>query len=151
MGICTSLSRKSNCFPQTEDEELNTHMKNKKKFIERSVSGKLKGTTFIEKRRNISTSSEDIFKIYQIADKASGSGSFGSVRTAHLINNRDQLYAIKTILIDRAFKYEQYIVKELEILRSIDHPNIANFYECYLEHDEVHFVLEYCSGSTVLK
>lgn len=135
MGICTSLTKKSNAFPHTEDEELNIHMKNKQVFIERSRAGKLKETVFVEKTRNLATSSEDIFKIYKIADKESGKGSYGSIRTAHLINNTDQLYAIKTIVIDEVLKYQQFIVKELDILRSVDHPNIANFYECYLEHD----------------
>ena len=126
-------------------------MKNKKSFIEKSEAGKLKETIFVEKTRNLATSSEDIFKIYQVAQKTSGKGSYGSIRTAHLIKNTDQVYAIKTILIDEVFKYQQFIVKELDILRSVDHPNIANFYECYLEHDKVHFVLEYCSGSTVMQ
>ena len=33
--------------------------------------------------------------------------------------------------------------QELDILLKVDHPNIVNFYEVYLDHKYVHLVMEY--------
>jgi len=35
-------------------------------------------------------------------------------------------------------------------LRDLDHPNIANFYECYQDVENYHFVLEYCGGESLV-
>ena len=35
---------------------------------------------------------------------------------------------------------------ELDILLAVDHPHICTFYEAYLDHKYVHFVMEYCQG-----
>ena len=40
--------------------------------------------------------------------------------------------------------------RELEILRSIDHPKIAKFYECYQDEKNFHFVIEYCGGESLV-
>ncbi len=36
--------------------------------------------------------------------------------------------------------------RELEILKTMDHPNIIKFYEIYHDEMYVHFVMEYCEG-----
>jgi len=36
--------------------------------------------------------------------------------------------------------------RELNILRNLDHPNVARFYETYEDEYYVHFVMEYCDG-----
>lgn len=38
------------------------------------------------------------------------------------------------------------ILRELEILTQLDHPNIIRFYETYEDERYYHFVMEYCSG-----
>lgn len=35
---------------------------------------------------------------------------------------------------------------ELDILKNLDHPNIAKFYETYEDTKYVYFVMEYCNG-----
>jgi calcium-dependent protein kinase len=82
--------------------------------------------------------------------KLLGHGSFGTVRLAklrdHSGDNDTRRFAIKTIQKDRV-KDKSYLLKrELEILKTLDHPNIIKFYEIY--HDElyIHYVMEYCSG-----
>ena len=37
--------------------------------------------------------------------------------------------------------------RELEILKTLDHPNIVKFYEIYMDKMFIHFVMEYCEGS----
>ena len=36
--------------------------------------------------------------------------------------------------------------QELNILLSVDHPNIVKFYEAFLDHKYVHLVMEHCNG-----
>ena len=36
--------------------------------------------------------------------------------------------------------------RELDVLKTLDHPNIVKFYEIYLDEMYIHFVMEYCSG-----
>lgn len=41
--------------------------------------------------------------------------------------------------------------RELEILRTLDHPNIVKFYETYQDDKFFHLVMEYCSGGELLE
>lgn len=36
--------------------------------------------------------------------------------------------------------------RELEILKTLDHPNIIKLYEVYQDMDFFHLVMEYCGG-----
>lgn len=57
---------------------------------------------------------------------------------------------MKTISKDRV-KLESYALeRELEILKSIDHPNIVRFYETYEDDRFFHIVTEYCRGGDLL-
>jgi calcium-dependent protein kinase len=40
---------------------------------------------------------------------------------------------------------------ELDILRSVDHPNIVKFYETYVDHRYVHIVMELCTGGELFE
>lgn len=96
------------------------------------------------------TSYEDIRNIYMFDKKELGKGHFGSVRRAKLIADPLRNYAVKTIS-KQMLKHDVNLLKrELEILRSIDHPYIARFYECYIDEEFIHFVLEYCSGDILI-
>lgn len=35
---------------------------------------------------------------------------------------------------------------ELEILKTLDHPNIVKFFETYYDQEYVYFVMEFCAG-----
>ena len=41
--------------------------------------------------------------------------------------------------------------RELEILKTLDHPNIVKFYEVYQDEKFFHLVMEYCSGGELLQ
>lgn len=78
-----------------------------------------------------------------ILGRVIGHGHFSTVRLA----TKDGFnYAIKT-LDKRKFSGQQtQIISELDIVSSIDHPNIIRFYEVYEDERYVHIVMEYCSG-----
>lgn len=39
--------------------------------------------------------------------------------------------------------------RELEILKTLDHPNVIKFYEIFHDQENFHFVMEYCSGGDI--
>jgi calcium-dependent protein kinase len=41
--------------------------------------------------------------------------------------------------------------RELDILKSLDHPNIIKFYETYQDDHYLYFVMEYCAGGELLE
>jgi serine/threonine protein kinase len=56
-------------------------------------------------------------------------------------------YALKSIqlrLIER--KYLEELRNEIDVLRSLDHPNIVKAYEVYETKGNIYVVMEYCSG-----
>ena len=75
-----------------------------------------------------------------------GGGHFGTVRTATLKSDPQVTYAIKSILRENIAKDIKLLEEELAILRTVDHPNIVKFDQCYIDHRYVHIVMEHCQG-----
>lgn len=67
-----------------------------------------------------------------------GSGHFGSVRLASLFTNPAKKFAVKTIFKEKIKKDLHLLRRELEILKTLDHPNIVKFYEVYQEIGRAH-------------
>lgn len=42
-------------------------------------------------------------------------------------------------------------MREFEILKQVDHPNIINFYEMYVDENYCHFVTEFCGGGELFE
>jgi calcium-dependent protein kinase len=57
---------------------------------------------------------------------------------------------VKSIAKDSAKYHQDFIERELDCLRSLDHPNIVKFYEIYQDRKYFHIVMEYCSGGDLL-
>lgn len=112
---------------------------------ERSRSPCLRKSPF-----ELTTSIEDINNIYCFKGKALGEGHFGIVRKARLKSCCSKVYAVKTMDYTKDDNNLNLIKRELSILRKITHPNIIQFYECYKGPKNYHFVMEYCSGDTLL-
>ncbi len=76
-----------------------------------------------------------------------GEGSFASV---YLVQNRvtDSIRAMKTIKKNASTteEEEQEILNEINILRSMDHPNILKIFEFYSSKKEYNIITEYCPG-----
>ncbi len=94
---------------------------------------------------------QDIRKIYKFRDNLGG-GHFGKVRLGYRRNEKPPpFYAIKSIskknLTDKDL---EDLIKEVDIISCLDHPNIIKFYETYHDKSYFHIVMELCKGKEVL-
>ena len=83
------------------------------------------------------------YKIYPIP---LGSGAFGEVRKAKHHSSK-QLRAIKIISTQNLSDFEKKkILKEILILKKIDHPNIVKIYEFFEDEGFIYIVMELITG-----
>ena len=81
-----------------------------------------------------------------------GSGSFGKVRLYIDKECKSLRYAIKTLKKDFLNKHMiDSIEREVDILRSLDHPNIVKYFETYEDDHFIHIVMEYIPGDNLFK
>eukprot|EP00842_Homolaphlyctis_polyrhiza_P005051 jgi/Hompol1/5547/HPOL_004531-RA len=88
-------------------------------------------------------------------------GSFLPLTKAHLIvlssgtfatvilvteNATKKKYAMKVIEKAKSRGMEEQIIKEITILKRIQHPNIVRLYECYETRDKIYMQMEYVDG-----
>lgn len=95
---------------------------------------------------SLGNSFEDIRRVYAFEKTKLGKGGFSTVRKAVLRHDGVQYYAIKTITKSNNNKL---LKTELDIIRELNHPNIAFFFESYQNEAEFHLVLEHCGGGTL--
>ena len=88
---------------------------------------------------------EDISKTYKIG-KELGSGNYGSVRLIAKRTFKKKHFALKSIHRDRISSDIDMLERELDILMSIDHPNIIDFEEIYMDDFNFNFVTQLCEG-----
>ena len=94
----------------------------------------------------------DIREIYKFKDLIGG-GHFGTVRSAYRRYEKTphKLYAIKSINIRKISKNNfDELIKEVDLISSLDHPNIIKFYETYNDKFYFHIVMELCRGKDLL-
>ena len=84
-------------------------------------------------------------KVYKFR-KLIGGGNFGTVRLAHAISDPTVKYAVKSILRQNIKQDVKPLEEELEILKSLDHPNIIKFHESYIDYRYIHIVMELATG-----
>lgn len=81
-----------------------------------------------------------------------GKGSFGKVQLFRERNSKTLLYAIKTIKVDPLSKSAvRNLNDEINILRTLDHPNIVKYFETYEEEGFIHMVMEFIPGDDLYK
>lgn len=96
------------------------------------------------------TSRANIRDIYTFSSVL-GKGGFGTVKLATLKSGiSDKKVAVKIIEKARLKSRMYVLLRELEILRSLDHPNIIKFYEVYQDEMFFYICMEYCSGGELL-
>ena len=98
---------------------------------------------------------KDIRTIYKFRDGTLGGGNFGTVRKA--IRKADKnlakkkYFAIKSIHIKNLKEKDfENLIKEVNIISGLSHPNIINFYETYHDKFFFHLVMELCEGKDSL-
>ena len=96
---------------------------------------------------------KDINNIYKFKEVL-GKGSFGVVRTGYRIKeiSPHKIYAIKSIDKTKISQRDiDNLEKEIDIISSLDHPNIARFYETFHDERYFHIVTELCRGKELTK
>ena len=77
-----------------------------------------------------------------------GNGSFGKVYKAKEINT-EKIVAVKQISINNSQLNYGLILKEINVLSNISHPNIVKYYKYYEENDRIYIIMEYLEGGTL--
>lgn len=116
--------------PSTHDDSSNN-------FKPKQV--KIGCSTFVKEMENLE-------KCYKILNKL-GQGTFGSVyRVLH--RETEQIRAMKMIKIStiKLQDDDQVFLKEIEILRKIDHINVIKIYEYFKDDDNYYVITEFVSG-----
>jgi tRNA A-37 threonylcarbamoyl transferase component Bud32 len=86
----------------------------------------------------------DVGARYEIEYKQLGAGHYGVVRKCHRRDTK-QAFAIKSIKKSRVSKVET-LLREIDILRAVDHPSIIKLYEVYSDDRYIHLITELCTG-----
>ena len=103
------------------------------------------------KRRISENKNIDIRKNYDFISTL-GNGAFGKVRLYRDKNNKNLLYAIKTLKKSGISDFEFDLIKnEIEILSNMDHPNIVKYFGVYEDEYHIHILMEYLKGYDLSK
>ena len=86
----------------------------------------------------------DVFNNYDIYPTILGTGSYSCVREC-VHRHTGEKYAVKTIDKSKVDRLD-HIQREIQLLRSIDHPGVMKMVDCYEDEDYVHIVTEKYTG-----
>lgn len=104
----------------------------------------MKAQGFILKKKSMITKLENIEDSYTFAKAPIGRGTYGIVNLAtHKLTKQER--AVKSILKSKIQNLGKF-KEELEILRTLDHPNVVKLYEWFEDEKNFYLVMEYCSG-----
>ena len=103
---------------------------------------KKKKTLKIDKSNFVRIKNDNFIDEYELKEKL-GEGGYGSVYKV-LQKKTNYLRAVKAIKKKSVDKNE--FINELEVLKTVDHPNIIKLFDCYYDRNFYYMVVEYCSG-----
>lgn len=93
----------------------------------------------------------DIRKVYKFKEVLGG-GHFGTVRIGFQREMQNKTYAIKSISKKHLSQKDiDELTKEVDIISTLDHPNIIKFHETYQDKAYFHIVMELCSGKDLFE
>lgn len=119
-----------------------------KKFIkqlkERNPFHKQEQPQELPIKRTLSSNGSVQFATSYTLGRTIGKGAFGIVYEA-THNSSHKKYAIKS-LVKSNLSETQKVKQEIQILKSISHPNIVQFYELFEDDVHLRIVSELCSG-----
>ena len=95
---------------------------------------------------------KDIRKEYRFKNQLGG-GHFGTVRRGYRIsekNKKMKFFAIKSIPMKNLSCNINDFIKEVDIISTLDHPNIIKFYETFHDDYFFHIVMELCKGKEIM-
>jgi calcium-dependent protein kinase len=165
MGLCSSTNNKKKVIivndnqistVETKDAKDNKSIntENQTKQVRTVVDSKYSSKFLNKVGSKIQGSLWKNIKDYYVFGKNTiGEGSFAEVRICKKKNDISKnFFAVKSIFkpnIDES-SY-QYLINEIQLLVSLDHPNIIKFYESYQDEYYLHIIMEYCSGGELFK
>eukprot|EP00812_Abedinium_dasypus_P006626 NODE_183_length_1850_cov_362.410028.p1 GENE.NODE_183_length_1850_cov_362.410028~~NODE_183_length_1850_cov_362.410028.p1 ORF type:complete len:522 (-),score=158.92 NODE_183_length_1850_cov_362.410028:106-1671(-) len=87
----------------------------------------------------------DIRQLYHLDDTVIGVGRYGTVsRAVHKVSHAT--FAVKAIVTPDVAHSSRCLVREIQIMKELDHPNILKLYETYEDETHMHLVVELCEG-----
>ena len=103
---------------------------------------KKKKTIKIDKGDFVRLKADNFFDEYELKEKL-GEGAYGCVYKV-LQRKTNYLRAVKAIKKKNVDRNE--FINEIEVLKTVDHPNIIKLFDCYYDRNFYYMVEEYCSG-----
>eukprot|EP00178_Gracilaria_changii_P025817 TRINITY_DN793_c0_g1_i1.p1 TRINITY_DN793_c0_g1~~TRINITY_DN793_c0_g1_i1.p1 ORF type:complete len:994 (+),score=165.04 TRINITY_DN793_c0_g1_i1:1299-4280(+) len=82
---------------------------------------------------------------YYTFDKTLGSGAYGDVMLAYDVRTNEKR-AVKIIQRGRNMKSQEHLEREIQVMKTISHPNIVNTYQIFDLKKTIYIVMEYVSG-----
>ncbi|CDI76498.1 CAM kinase, CDPK family, putative [Eimeria acervulina] len=82
--------------------------------------------------------------LYDIEPTTLGSGTYGSVSRA-IRRSTGMQRAVKTISKSQVKSIERFR-REIDIMKSLDHPNVVKLFETFEDHRNIYLVMELCEG-----
>ena len=73
-----------------------------------------------------------------------GSGTYGMV---HLIKRKadGRLFALKRVPVERNASQEKLSINnEIKVLKSLNHANVVQYHDSFIEKDYIHIVMDFC-------
>ena len=146
---------------ETKNLNINLSINTKNRIIQKEKESKINKIIIDDENNNTQTTiytttsslQKDINNIYKFKEVI-GKGSFGIVRTGYRIKeiSPHKIYAIKSIDKTKLSQKDiDNLEKEIDIISSLDHPNIARFYETFHDERYFHIVTELCRGKELSK
>ena len=110
-------------------------------YIKRKTT-KNKLTLKIDKGNFVRIKANNFFDEYDLKEKL-GEGSFGTVYKV-IQRKTNYLRAVKAI--KKKYVDKEEFMNEIELLKTVDHPNIIKLFDCYYDKTFYYLIEEYCSG-----
>ncbi|CAG9325473.1 unnamed protein product [Blepharisma stoltei] len=128
------------CFPSKTKRVQETTA-----FVHKVEDLKILPSTFVQ------INQRSFLKVYKLG-RSLGSGAFGEVRfcTHKKTNARRAVKIFKKDIFTNEIDKEK-LVKEIEILRILDHPSIVRAYEFFEDPADFYIVMEHCRGGELFE
>ena len=136
-----------NCFCSNKN-----YVETNNKLEPTLVSVNSKNKSLNQCRKSIYISNRENIHNRYITKELIGEGFFSKVRLVELRSDPSQKYVVKSIAKDTlSLKELHNLIREIQLLSQLDHPNIIKYYETYDDENEFHIIMKYCTGGELFR